>query len=125
MLVACWEGRPFGLMQRYSLADEPEYRAELAQVCEVDPAAISIDYLIGEPEMRGRGLGAAMIAAAVAGAREVIVPVVAGNVASWRALERAGFERVAEAELEPDNPIDPPLHYVYRQRGSSETGAPP
>ena len=125
MLVACWDGRPFGLMQRYALADEPEYRAELSAICEVDPAAISVDYLIGEPDMRGRGLGAAMIAACVAGAREVVVPVVAGNVASWRALERAGFERVAEADLEPDNPIDPPLHYVYRQRGSSDTGAPP
>jgi aminoglycoside 6'-N-acetyltransferase len=125
MLVACWEGHPFGLMQRYALGDEPEYRAELSRICELDPAAISIDYLIGEPEMRGRGLGAAMIAAAAAGAREVVVPVAAGNVASWRALERAGFVRVAAADLEPDNPIDPPLHYVYRQRGSSDSGAPP
>jgi aminoglycoside 6'-N-acetyltransferase len=39
---------------------------------------------------------------------------VAGNVASWRALEKAGLERVAEGDLTPDNPVDPPLHYVYR-----------
>jgi aminoglycoside 6'-N-acetyltransferase len=125
MFIASVDGREFGFIQRYALADEPEYRAELSAICALDPAAISVDYLIGEPDMRGRGLGAAMIAACVAGAVEVVVPVVAGNVASWRALERAGFERVAEADLEPDNPIDPPLHYVYRQRGSSETGAPP
>jgi aminoglycoside 6'-N-acetyltransferase len=78
----------------------------------VPPGAVSIDYLIGEPDMRGRGLAAAMIAWASAGA-DVIVPVAAGNVGSWRALERAGFTRVAEGDLEPDNPIDPPLHYVY------------
>ena len=125
MLVASWGAREFGFIQRYRIAAEPAYLAELSGVCEVGAAAISVDYLIGEPDMRGRGLGAAMIAACVAGAVEVIVPVVAGNVASWRALERAGFERIAEAQLEPDNPIDPPLHYVYRQRGSSDTGAPP
>ena len=44
----------------------------------------------------------------------LLVAVVAGNVASWRALEKAGLERVAEGDLTPDNPVDPPLHYVYR-----------
>jgi hypothetical protein len=40
--------------------------------------------------------------------------VAAGNGASWRALERAGFHRVAEGELTPDNAADPPDHVVYR-----------
>jgi aminoglycoside 6'-N-acetyltransferase len=124
MLIASCDGREFGFIQRYSLAGEPRYVEELSRLCAVPAGAISVDYLIGEPDLRGRGLGAAMIAACVAGA-EAIVPVAAGNVASWRALERAGFERIAEGDLEPDNPADPPLHYVYRQRGSSETGAPP
>jgi aminoglycoside 6'-N-acetyltransferase len=44
----------------------------------------------------------------------VIIPVAAGNRRSWRALEKAGFQRVAEGALEPDNPIDPPLHYIQR-----------
>jgi aminoglycoside 6'-N-acetyltransferase len=114
MLIASVDGRPFGFIQRYALADEPAYVAELGRLCEVPPGAVSVDYFIGEPDMRGRGLGAAMIAQLV-GDAEAIVPVVAGNVASWRALERAGFTRVAEGELEPDNPIDPPLHYVYRR----------
>jgi aminoglycoside 6'-N-acetyltransferase len=42
------------------------------------------------------------------------VPVVAGNVASWRALERAGATRYAEGDLAPDNPVDPPAHVVHR-----------
>jgi RimJ/RimL family protein N-acetyltransferase len=53
------------------------------------------------------------------GRGEAIVPVAAGNVGSWRALERAGFVRVAEGDLEPDNPVGPPLHYVYARRGGA------
>ena len=119
--LACAGDRPFGLCQRYTFADNPQYLDELAPVYPVPPEALSIDYLIGEPAMRGRGAGAAMIAAFVAegwlrhpAARDVVVPVSAGNVASWRALERAGFTRVAAGPLTPDNPIDPPDHVVYR-----------
>jgi aminoglycoside 6'-N-acetyltransferase len=123
MFVALSADRPFGLIQRYRIAGEPEYAAELSRVCAVPPGALSIDYLIGEPDMRGRGLGAGLITALVADswaaypdAQDVIVPVAAGNVASWRALERAGFARVAEGELAPDNPIDPPDHVIYAIR---------
>lgn len=112
---------PFGLIQRYPIAAYPEYVHELAPVHPVGAGSLSIDYLIGEPAMRGRGLGAAMIAAFVAlvwsrypEAEEVVVPVSAGNDASWRALERAGFTRVATGELEPDNPIDSRDHVIYR-----------
>ena len=45
-----------------------------------------------------------------------LVPVHADNRASWRALERAGFTRVAEGDLEPDNPQDTRDHVVYRRR---------
>lgn len=38
----------------------------------------------------------------------------AANTASWRALEKAGLRRIAEGLIEPDNPVDDPLHYVYR-----------
>ena len=121
--LACAGGRPFGLLQRYTFADNPQYVAELAPVYPVPEGALSIDYLIGEPAMRGRGAGAAMLAAFVAdswprypAARDVVVPVAAGNVASWRALERAGFTGVAEGPLAPDNPADPPDHVVYRAR---------
>jgi aminoglycoside 6'-N-acetyltransferase len=111
---------PFGLIQRYPIEAWSEYLEELSAVCEVQPGTLSIDYLIGEPASRGRGLGAEMIASFVAeswprypDAERVLVPVAVGNEASWRALEKAGFSRIAEGDLKPDNPIDPPLHFVY------------
>jgi aminoglycoside 6'-N-acetyltransferase len=114
-------GRAFGFVQVYRFDDEPESLAELSAVCPVPPGALSVDYLIGEPSARGRGLGAAMIAAAVArgfadhpDAGEVLVPVVAANEASWRALERAGGARYAVGGLEPDNPVDSRDHVVHR-----------
>ena len=123
VLLAALDGRTYGLVQRYEIAAEPKYLAELATVCAVPDGALSIDYLVGETWARGCGLGTAMIETAVAeawlrhpDARDVLVPVAAGNRASWRALERAGFSRVAEGELEPDNPVDPRDHYVYGLR---------
>jgi aminoglycoside 6'-N-acetyltransferase len=113
--------RPFGLVQVYPIGAYPEYLEELTPVCPVPPGALSIDYLVGEPDARGRGLGAGLIAAAVArgfadhpGASDVLVPVAAGNVASWRALERAGAREYAVGELTPDNPADPRDHVVHR-----------
>jgi len=44
----------------------------------------------------------------------LLVAVVAANTASWRALENAGLQRIAEGAMSPDNPVDDPLHYVYR-----------
>jgi aminoglycoside 6'-N-acetyltransferase len=121
MFVVQLDGEDVGLIQRYPIAAYPEYVQELSLVCPVPQGALSIDYLIGDPAARGRGLGAAMIGAFVAkswaahpAARDVVVPVAAGNPASWRALERAGFTRIAEGPLEPDHPVDPPDHVVYR-----------
>lgn len=121
VFLAWTDGRPFGLIQRYAIADYPEYVEELATVCATPESAISVDYLVGEPGCRGRGLGAAMIAefvaqswAAYPGAGAVVVAMHQHNPASWRACERAGFRRVAEGELTPDNPIDNRDHYVYQ-----------
>jgi aminoglycoside 6'-N-acetyltransferase len=114
-------GQPFGLVQVYAFADEQQCLTELSTVCPVPPGALSIDYLVGEPSARGRGLGAAMIAAAVARgfadhpeADDVLVPVALGNAASWRALRRAGAAWYAAGELVPDNPADPRDHVVHR-----------
>ncbi len=112
---------PVGLMQRSRYDDYPEYRTELAPYVDVPPGAVSIDYLIGEADRVGRGLGTRMIMALIErtwkdhpDAPVIIVPVVAGNTASWRALEKAGLVRIASGDLEPDNPIDSPLHHIYR-----------
>ncbi len=119
--LALLDDHPFGLIQRSAFADYPEYRDPLARITEVPPGAMSLDYFLASPADRGQGLGVAMIRSMVAktwtdhpSAGCIIIPVAAGNRRSWRALEKAGFQRVAEGALEPDNPIDPPLHYVQR-----------
>jgi aminoglycoside 6'-N-acetyltransferase len=86
---------------------------------------VELDYLIGEPALRGRGLGSRMIAALVRdtwtsrpATPAILVAVVAANAASWRALEKAGLRRIAEGPMTPENPADGTLHYVYRaERG--------
>jgi aminoglycoside 6'-N-acetyltransferase len=121
MYLGVADGEPFGLVQVYRMDVEREYVEELASVCDVPPAALSMDYLVGEPGARGRGLGAALIAAAVArgfadhpDSQDVLVPVALGNERSWRALQRAGATWYAAGEMEPDNPIDPRDHVVHR-----------
>lgn len=120
-LVVLVDGHPIGLLQRSVIRDYPEDLAEFAAIVDVPDGAVELDYLIGNAARRGRGLGARMIAAVVENtwsvypaASAVLVAVVAANTASWRALEKAGLQRIAEGAMSPDNPADDPLHYVYR-----------
>lgn len=124
-LLISLDGRPFGVVQRCRWGGYPGYVEEIGHLITVPPAALTLDYFIAAPDDTGQGLGAAMLSAVLddswtvyPDSDEVVVPVAAGNVASWRVLERLGMVRVAEGDLEPDNPIDPPLHYVYRGRRS-------
>jgi aminoglycoside 6'-N-acetyltransferase len=117
-------------VQRCRLADYPEYLDELTPIVDVPANAMSIDYLIGEPDQLGRGVGPRMIASMIArtwrdhpAASCIIVPVVVANRASWRALEKAGLRRIGEGSIKPDNPIDDPLHYVYRIDAPRRGGA--
>ncbi len=120
LLVVEFEGRPVGMLQRYLLADNPEYEHALA-VAGAPPAAASIDYLIGEQSLTGRGLGPMMIDQA---SRElwllhpaltaVVVPVQQENRPSWRALEKAGYSRVWAGLIESGDPSDDGPSYVYR-----------
>ncbi|TDD31290.1 N-acetyltransferase [Nonomuraea terrae] len=119
--LALLDGEPLGLVQRSRLDDYPEERDELAAIVPVPSGAVTMDYLIGDPRRAGRGLGTLMISSMIErtwddlpSAPCVIVPVAAGNAASWNALRKAGLRRVARGELEPDNPIDGREHYVYR-----------
>jgi aminoglycoside 6'-N-acetyltransferase len=120
-LVVRLDGRPVGLLQRALIRDYPEDLAEFQALVQVPDGALQLDYFIAAPALRGRGLGARLIAAAVTDAWSahptapaILVAVVAANTASWRALEKAGLRRVAEGPMTPDNPVDDPLHYVYR-----------
>ncbi len=120
-LVVLLDGRPVGLLQRSVIADYPQDLVEFAALVEVPDGAVELDYLIADPALRGHGLGARMIARAVEETWKalptvpaVLVAVVAANTASWRVLEKAGLQRIAEGAMSPDNPVDDPLHYVYR-----------
>ncbi len=119
--LALFDAEPFGLVQRSVLADYPEYFDPLSKIIDIPDGTISLDYFVASHAHRGKGLGVQMIQSMLARtwadyptAPSVLIPIAAGNQRSWRALEKAGFRRVAEGDLEPDNPIDPPLHYVYR-----------
>jgi aminoglycoside 6'-N-acetyltransferase len=119
--LALVDGQPVGLVQRSRVADYAENLRDFGALTDVPDAAVTLDYLIGDPDRLGQGLGTAMIRAMVArtwsdapDAPAVLVSVVAANTPSWRALEKAGFRRVGEGDLEPDNPVDDPLHYVLR-----------
>lgn len=99
--IASLDGRDLGWIQCYAAADSPE-EAEQWWPLGIDRTAAGIDYLVGEPADRGRGLGSAVIRAFVA---EVVFGLhpdwtqacaspFEANTASWRALERAGFRHV-------------------------------
>jgi aminoglycoside 6'-N-acetyltransferase len=119
--LALLDGRPIGLIQYSRFADYPEYHDQLVDLVVVPDEAVSIDYLIGDPSLIGRGIGTAMISAFVewiwrtnAAAPCIIVPVNSANVASWRALQSCGFRVIGRGDVEPDNPIDDPGHEILR-----------
>lgn len=127
--IAMLDGSPIGVMQYCHFVDYPEYLAEMVDVYPVGEGTVSIDYLVGDPDRVGRGVGTAMIEAFVARiwtsdpvATHVVVPVNSANERSWRALLRAGFELVARGDLEPDSPRHHPMHEILRiDRPSGET----
>ena len=132
IFIACRHGREFGLVQRHAFADNPEYEDELATLVLVPAGALSLDYFVGAPDLLRRGLGTAMVDETVRSAwiacpaaPAFVVAVSAANVASWRMLERAGFRRIAEGPLQPDNPIDDSAHVVYRIDRPCENGVRP
>lgn len=122
LLLAREDGEPVGLAQHYRLDDEPGYVAELAGAgVDVPPGAVSLDYLLGEPGARGRGLGTALVRACLEhawaahpGCHDALVPVHADNHRSWRALRSAGFTLLGGVRLDPDNPADSRDHVLAR-----------
>lgn len=113
------EARPVGFIQRYRIGDNPSWAAALAAAVDtVD--AVGFDYAIGVPEATGRGIGSEAIRVLAGDTFErypdvasVVVAMQQANRPSWRALERAGFERRWAGLLDSPDPSDAGPSYVY------------
>jgi aminoglycoside 6'-N-acetyltransferase len=112
-------GRPIGMIQRYRLSDEPDWERAVA-VAATPKNAAGIDYLIGEETLIGRGLGGEIIGRFVEDtfrrypdSSAVVVGVQQENRRSWRALEKAGFQRCWSGMLDSDDPSDEGPSYLY------------
>ena len=99
LLIAELDDQPIGMLQRYRLADNADYERALEPAGTPRPAA-GLDYLIGVPELTGRGLGPSIITEGSTGAWTayaeivaIVVTVQIENRRSWRALEKAGYRR--------------------------------
>lgn len=121
--------RPIGMVFRYRIDDYVEYVHELAAArVDIPEHAWSMDYLLGEGDTVGRGIGTSMIRAACdelwsseSTATSVMVAVHADNSRSWRALQRAGFERTPGIfEMEPDTAAHDGRHVIYSLRRQDE-----
>lgn len=119
--------RPAGFIQRYLIQDDPGGWAEVLRATgtpEVE-TAFGIDYLIGDPQLTGRGIGTAAIAAFTQlaftrypAAACALVAVSQANIISWRALEKAGYHRTWSGELTSAHPSDEGPMYLYRRARS-------
>lgn len=114
--VALLDGRPVGLVQCYRWSDFPDG----ARVVGAGEGELGIDYLLGEPELIGRGLGPAMLSAFLSqvaltaeDVNGVRVDVAEANRRSWRCLEKLGFERVASGVTVAG---EPGPHHIYLLR---------
>lgn len=116
------DGEPVGMIQRYRIGDHPEWERAMA-VALIPSDAVGIDYLIGVPALTGKGLGPEIIVRFVEdtlhqhpNASAIAVGVQQANRRSWRALEKAGFDRSWAGMLDSNDPSDEGPGYVYLRR---------
>jgi aminoglycoside 6'-N-acetyltransferase len=122
--VALIGGRDIGWIQCYAASDDPDEAGQWWALG-VDRMAAGIDYLVGDPADRGRGVGSAMISAFVGCVvfglhpewSQACAAPCADNIASWRALERAGFRFAGIVEDE-----DGPCRLMVADRPSVSPG---
>jgi aminoglycoside 6'-N-acetyltransferase len=113
------DGQPVGFIQRYRISDNPEWAAAVSPVGDVS-TAVGFDYAIGARDATGRGVGSAAIRHLLRDTFDryrdvdsVIVAMQQANRASWRALERVGFERRWAGLLDSPDPSDAGPSYIY------------
>lgn len=111
------DGRDVGYFQVYDIGDDAEYRTACA-TAGVEPGTAGMDYLLGDAELLGRGIGTAAVGRFV---DDVVFglgdwpAVTAGpepaNLASIRVLEKNGFVFVGTIDTG-----DGPEHLMRRPR---------
>jgi aminoglycoside 6'-N-acetyltransferase len=132
VFVITVDGVDAGIIQRYRTVDYVDWHTVLRGATPVlaQQSTAGIDYLLGRPEVRNRGIGTMAIAAftrralvEMDGIDAVAVAVQQGNRPSWRALERAGYQRVWAGQLASEDPSDEGPSYVLAYM-RSEAPAP-
>jgi aminoglycoside 6'-N-acetyltransferase len=113
---------PIGLIQRYRTRDHPDWQHTLSATGAVEGETAGIDYLIGEAEMVGRGVGTRAIREFTkllfkeyADVESVIVAPQQANPPSWRALESSGYTRIWAGILDSNDSADAGPAFLYRR----------
>lgn len=126
VFVISWRDTDIGIIQRYRFSDHGDWAATVSGADLAFPAAGGIDYLIGERHLTGRGIGTAAIERFSAqlfsdfeDVETIVVTPQRDNVASCRALEKAGYDLVWVGDLESDDPSDSGISSVYILRRDS------
>ena len=124
MSIATLDGQDIGLTEQYRIADHPEWDAQVR----IEGAA-GIDYGIGLPEHRGRGVGTAMLTALVADTFDefhdctsVVAAPKSANRASCGVLERIGMELVRVEHLKGEYPEEGDSSIYVMRRTAWEAG---
>ncbi len=117
--IVTFGGRPIGLVIRYRIADNDDWRTTLAPTGALLDG-FGIDYLTGDPDCIGKGVGTRMMTSFIANGwasypdcPACVVGVHEHSRRSWRALERAGFARVWSGALVSEDPSDAGPQVVY------------
>jgi aminoglycoside 6'-N-acetyltransferase len=117
--IAHFNGRPIGYVQRYLIDEHPDW-CETIHAALGHAGGIGIDYLIGEPDFVGRGVGRQMICRFVdaswkryPSAGRIAVALQQDNIGSWKTLEASGFRRAWEGDLVSSDPSDRGSSFIY------------
>ena len=111
------DGLPIGVIQSYRVDSYADYVAELG---ELPAAALSLDVFIGEPELIGKGHGAALLRAFLPAAFErygldyAVIGPARANVAAIRSYEKAGFRYLKDYREEDTTDPDHMLLDIRR-----------
>lgn len=122
VFVVVDDAEDIGMIQRYRLNTRPAWSSLLASSGLAFPNGAGIDYVIGDPEQIGRGIGSSAVALftdlVFAGHSDVdciVVTPQSANRASCRVLEKAGCELRWTGYLDSDDDAGPAALYL-RQR---------